>query len=64
METEAFANLVGALGFPIVVAFYVLVRVERGIKELTAMVHELAVAIVRMNEHRERVEVDDGIYGR
>jgi len=64
METEPFAQLVGALGFPIVVAFYVLVRVEKGIKELTTMVHELTLALMRMHDLEVARNNDDGIHSR
>ncbi len=61
---DTLAQLVGALGFPIVVAFYVLVRVEKGIKELTTMVHELALAIAKLGEPHHHSEENDGVFRR
>lgn len=50
MEPETYqmiASAVGSLGFPIVIAFYVLIRLEKTIKALTTGVTELKDALYR-----------------
>ncbi len=64
MDTELFTSLVGSVGFPIAVAFYVLIRVEKGIKELTNTVHELALALAKLAVERHEGMESDGIQRR
>ncbi|WP_326908136.1 YvrJ family protein [Sedimentibacter sp. MB31-C6] len=41
-------TLIGNFGFPIVVAVYLLVRIEKKLSELTESIHELTTAIKSM----------------
>jgi len=51
---EPFVTLVGSLGFPIVVALYLLTRMERVITEMTHAVSELTYALTRLLEQKDR----------
>lgn len=47
---EVFLNQVANLGFPIVVSFYLLVRVEGKLDMLAASINQLTQAILRFEE--------------
>lgn len=47
---EVFLNQVANLGFPIVVSFYLLVRVEGKLDMLAATINQLTQAILRFEE--------------
>jgi hypothetical protein len=47
LKIEYRLNLVGNLGFPIVIAFYLLIRFERKIDRLTEAINKIAITIER-----------------
>ncbi|WP_461207894.1 YvrJ family protein [Clostridium sp. DL1XJH146] len=44
---QDFINLISTVGFPIVVSFYLLVRFEKKIEELTQVLTELKEVVTR-----------------
>ncbi len=58
MDPTVLSQLVGSVGFPIAVAFYVLMRVEKGIKELTETVFELAKALTELAAANREIRRD------
>lgn len=50
MDVAAFSQLVANLGFPIVVAMFLLVRMERVIGELTKAVTNLTAIVSKISE--------------
>ncbi len=51
---ETILTAVSAVGFPIVVTFYLLTRIERSIDKCTAAINELARAYARREAQAER----------
>ena len=54
MDVTAFTQLVGSLGFPIVVAMFLLVRMEKVIANLTTAVTDLTAVVARLLERENR----------
>ncbi len=50
MDVAAFTQLVGSLGFPIVVAMFLLIRMEKVIAELTKAVTDLTAIVAKISE--------------
>lgn len=45
MENMDWINMVGQVGFPILVTLYLLHRMERKLDQLTQSIHELAMSL-------------------
>lgn len=45
MEPTSWINLIGNLGFPIVITFYLLMRLEKNLNQLERVVEELILEI-------------------